>query len=161
MRIHTSSDVTMATVQNAALRAGVRVLSATEHASRKGGHAFNVALSGSNARRTRNGEAHGATWDEWGMFLAAIFDADPAASAGGTYPDAEAFHWATGGRFRELLPAGQCAGRGWAPGKLTSGHLWEWTGDVITGAYYVTTCKRCGAVHRHLSPGYGWADVLS
>lgn len=65
---------------------------------------FDVILEGESGRRTNqrwySGEqgVEAATWDQWGIYLAVIFDADPEAKTD-YYADAEDFHTQTGGRF--------------------------------------------------------------
>ncbi len=51
--------------------------------SRKRDHGFIVYLEGSSPRRSQHDrEAFAATWDEWGMWLAALYDRDPEMIAG-------------------------------------------------------------------------------
>jgi hypothetical protein len=81
MRIHCSNDVTTSTIYAAARHARVDV-TITEHGSRSRDHAFNVKLEGESRRRPNGGASgagsgYAATWDQWGVFLAFIFDVDP------------------------------------------------------------------------------------
>lgn len=77
-----------------------------QHGSRTHERAFEVMLSGSSTTRSQNGgEFFTATWDEWGAFLGALYDADPKARCGGSaerpvYRDADHYRFATGGRFQ-------------------------------------------------------------
>jgi len=50
--------------------------------SRSRAKRFSVRLSGSNKRTTRNLPDKAATWDEWGIFIAAVFKLDPDAKVG-------------------------------------------------------------------------------
>lgn len=126
--------------------AGVR-----HHGSRKRDHAFEVGLLGTSSRSTNSGvygagAGKAATWDEWGMFLGALYEKDPLMFAG-RYQHAAYFHWATGGRFRDLTPAGQ-----------HKNHRWVYSGEVLTASYRVRECK-CGALRRHLTHGVEFSDI--
>lgn len=112
MRIHTYLCKGM--IEAAALKAGVGFERLTLHGSKSRTHAFDVLLSGNGVtggawgNSGTNGAAayKSATWDEWGIFLGYVFDADPTATAA-TYHDADDFHWQTGHRFHGLAPADQ------------------------------------------------------
>jgi hypothetical protein len=58
----------------------------SQHASRSHRYAFEVALRGHGERHTKrpNGSSDGyaATYDDWGWFLAALYDVDPSIKAG-------------------------------------------------------------------------------
>jgi hypothetical protein len=78
----------------------------TEHRSNTHARAFEINLSGSGRHGGQYGnrDAKSATWDEWGVVMAAIFAADLTTRMGGTqerpiYANAEDFHWQTGERF--------------------------------------------------------------
>lgn len=142
MRVHTSA--TRSALYDAAQRAGVVVL-ASRHGSRTHAHAYEVALEGSGARRntgTRGAsDEYGATWDEWGIFLAALYEVDPDARCGGSakrpiYANADDYHWQTGDRFHTLTP-----------GEQHRRHRWEYVGQLLTGAW-LHRCK-CGATKRY------------
>jgi hypothetical protein len=142
MRIHTAAD--SAAMYEAARFAGVS-LAMTRHGSRTHSHAFNVTLEGSSNRRPNPGSGQGgdpdaraATWEEWGMFLARVFAADPAArtTGGGGYDGADDYHWQTGDRFRTLTPNGQ-----------HKRHAWQ------VGTPGEQRCE-CGAVRRWNVAGY-------
>jgi len=135
MRIHTRA--TRQDAHTAARRAGV-LAHVTEHASRTHEHALEVTLEGSAAHMARAGTAdfHAGTWDEWGIFLAALYEVDPGARCGGTvkrpfYADADTFHMLTGWRFESLTP-----------GEQHARHRWDWAGVPRE-----LECK-CGAVRR-------------
>jgi hypothetical protein len=89
----------------------------TAHGSRSRHHAFNVNLS-SDAGRDRNGRKRrlensgqygagynfAATYDEWGYWLAELFERDPDMTAT-YYKSREDFHAQTGGKYRVEVPA--------------------------------------------------------
>jgi hypothetical protein len=130
MMIHTNLDraVLIATARHIA---GVRFERLDESGSRTHARKFDVILSGSSGRRAGWGADHeAATWDEWGIFLNAIFALDPDARAAGYYEAREQFRWATGHRFDTLTPADQ-----------HRRHRW------IVGVPYQQTCA-CGAIKR-------------
>lgn len=134
MRIHTT--VTEAEVYAAARLARVDLATFARHGSRKSDHAFEVKLEGESRQRPNGGESgagsgYAATWDQWGVFLAAIFRADPAASCW-AYTDEQDFHWQTDDRFAlEGFPA-----------DAHGDHTWR------VGAPYEQACTRCTAVRR-------------
>lgn len=127
MRIHTDtimvSDVYRATAANGMTGVSVDVM---EHGSHSRARSFEVSLEGTGTRRKNTGRYGGpaddgtyaATWDEWGIFLAYLFNVDPKAWAGGTrkrpiYDGRADFHAATGGRFRTLEQADQHKNHRW------------------------------------------------
>lgn len=130
MRIH-ANNLTVADIHNAAEHLGIRV---SEHGSRKRNRAFEVALYGSSFRRTQDGSGQAATWDEWGDFLAALFDADDSVTVPRIYESPDHFHWATGARYMGEYES-------------HSNHKWEYEGECVTGSYSVHKCK-CGAIRR-------------
>lgn len=128
---------------------GVRV-DVMAHGSRSHTRSLEVKLTGTSGRRPNPGtggryptDDHAATWDEWGMFLTRLYDADPAMVCGSVsrpiYAGAEHFNWATGNRYNDLTPEDQ--------------HRWEHAGSAATGRYSVSECK-CGAIRRHGSASY-------
>lgn len=103
MRIH-SNTLTQNDLTIAVNLAGAWFIKRTEHKSRKRSHAFEVALSGDAAHRSQaDRDEYGATWDQWGIFLAALFDRDPSMVTP-DYRDAADFHFQTHERFRDGLP---------------------------------------------------------
>lgn len=84
MKIHTD-NISYATVRQAAAIAGVDCI-IEARGSRKRDHAFEVALSGSSRYATESKlflhPVQGATWDEWGVFIDALFTAEPTAIIG-------------------------------------------------------------------------------
>lgn len=141
MRLHASADVTAQTIQAATTAAGMRGVhaTATRHGSRTHAQAWEVSLTGTSSRRPNSGRGgadgddYAATWDEWGMFLAALYAVDPTMRAGSgkhpAYVNAEDFHAITRGRFLSLTAPYQHGG---------GGHRWERVSDVAT-------CKTCEA----------------
>lgn len=103
MRIH--SDTLTAIQIHSLVPVTAYVGKLSRHGSRKRDHAFEVNLGGSGKTGGQWGQQNGkaATWDEWGMFLAALYEADPEAVTP-YYTDADDFHHVTGDRFRTLTP---------------------------------------------------------
>ena len=132
MRIH--SDSIRVSDLNAAARAARVDMEFTTHGSRKRDHAFNVNLTGESKRRPNRNHASdefAATWDQWGVFLAALFDVDPNASM--TYYDGSAdFHYRTAHRFAS----------GW-PKDAHGDHRFKYDGIP-----YEQSCTKCSAVQR-------------
>lgn len=171
MRIHTDTLTAHDIVRSAAARGmsdvraertiGVHA-SLTMHRSLSRRHAFDVRLTGTSSRRP-NGwdpqwwdDVHAATWDEWGMFLATLFDLDPNAIVGSVkhpiYAGREHFHAVTRGRFK-MLTADQQHGR--------AGHRWDSANrytTFVSGAadgvirVNVTPCVSCDAETCHVDP---------
>jgi hypothetical protein len=109
MRIH-SDHLTTSDVYRAARHARVDVVELTEHKSQSRDHSFNVKLEGESRRRPNGGASgkgyasgYAATWDQWGVFLAILFDIDPAAICGTAkrpiYADRVDYQRNTNGRF--------------------------------------------------------------
>ena len=136
MRLHsnvlTAADVYVATMGLRGVYATV-----TAHGSRSHKLALEVRLEGNGyARNSGNYGADsyetGATWDEWGAVMGALYEVDPAALWGSvkrpTYRDADHFHALYADRFKG----------GTLPADTHKRHVWEW----VRGA---ATCKRCSA----------------
>lgn len=85
-------------------------------------------------RRVGQSGLRGITWDEWGIILNALFDADPDMKAT-YYESASDFHYVTGTRFADLTWEEQ-HGR----------HRWEFK------AADLHECE-CGASRRHIPAG--------
>ena len=137
MRIHTDT-LTSTDIYAATRAAGMTGVSATftSHGSRKRDHAFNVNLTGTSSRPLNTGKYGAdqsgdtaATWDEWGMFLAALYAVDPDMDAT-YYADAADFHRQTGDRFLNLTAPYQ-----------HENHNWVYDANIIGQA-----CKSCEAV---------------
>jgi hypothetical protein len=159
MRIH-GNKITDATLAHALASHGMTGVTAimSAHGSRSRARAYEVQLRGTSPRRPNSGGYgpldtasgdHAATWDEWGMFLAAVFAADPSVTVPRVYDSAEHFHWATGDRFRTLTAADQ----------HRTGHRWEYTGESVTGAYSVSRCRGCDAMVRDVAYGRTFAEL--
>jgi hypothetical protein len=153
MRIH-SDLLSVQDFADAARRAGVTVVGNLGiHRSQSRTQAFTFTLSGNG----RNGGQWGnqphktATWDEWGIVFAHLFDVDPLAHTGKwPYQSGEHFDWATGGRFRTLTPASQHLR-----------HKWNRAlGPSLTGSYYVSECD-CGAIQRVMADGRRFGELVS
>ena len=101
MRIHTSV-LTMSDIHEAARVARVDFGRLNEHGSRTRARAFDVTLTGESRRRPNdrgsNPGAYAATWDQWGVFLAVLFDRDPAMVTP-YYSDRDDFERKTAYRF--------------------------------------------------------------
>lgn len=159
MRIH-SDILTEADIYAAAKAAGDAVhVKMTERGSRKRARAFNVDLTGTSSRAPGHGRGEpgdkAATWDEWGIFLATLFNRDGAATVPGVYESGEHFHWATGNRFLTLRPSEQHDG---------AGHKWSRAYPNLTGAYMVAEClgrkgHHCSATVRQMAYGHTFAEI--
>lgn len=149
MRIHTdnAAQVEAAIRDAAAARRGVYIERLTTHRSRKRAGALDFALSGTSNRNTQSGKYKAATWDEWGVVLAAAFAADPNADAT-YYQGADHYHWMTGDRFHDGMPADTHAQ-----------HRWDVQGRSLTGTYTISKCTKCSAHSRRVAYGHTWAEI--
>lgn len=147
MRVH-SKIITIRDIHRATENLPGVYASVSEHGSRTHGTAFEVSLEGNGyARNTGNrGAAHpiydeapkGATWDEWGAFLAALYQVDPDAVWGSVkrpvYRNENHFDHVTNSRFTE------------APGHLPKDthkrHNWQFT------IPREQECSKCSAIRR-------------
>lgn len=142
MRIHTSLNYRQMRDVARVSGAPVSFEKLEELGSRTHDRAFEVALSGTGGKPGfARGDWQAATWDEWGAFFGALYDADIDARCGGSvehpvYRDAEHFHFKTGSRFRNY------AARGYLPTDTHARHLWEYTGNGFA-------CKKCTAARPH------------
>lgn len=144
MRLHTNLDEN--TIRGAARLAGAGLLRLSHFRSRSANHGWDVVLSGHGITGGQYGTLDGktASWDEWGIFLAALYWRNPSARLG-PYLHADHFTWSTMGRYEALSPADQ--------------HLrHKWRYDHHTAAYTAAECP-CGAGRRALLPKRSWADV--
>jgi hypothetical protein len=143
MRIH-SDHLTRQDIADALTAAGPGV--SADDIARKGSRsrrqAWDVYLFGTSSNRPNNrdhsADEYAATWDEWGIVLGYLFRVDPSATVPGVYLNGDHFRWVTGGRFDTLTPA-----------EGHKRHRWTYSGDSVTGSYYVHACT-CGAVTRRL-----------
>jgi hypothetical protein len=116
MRIHTDK-ITFADLYRAAVNvtahrhATVYVDGLTLHASRSRRAAWEVKLTGDGTHSRRRA----ATWDQWGWFLAHLFDVDPEMIVGTpgrpTYASADDFHARTDDKFRAGQSVAELASR--------------------------------------------------
>lgn len=142
MRIH-ANTLTTSEIYKAARIARVEIEHLTEHGSRKRTHAFEVKLSGESRRRPNNNGVHGdvfaATWDQWGVFLACLFDADNSITIPTAYDDRETFQYRTDARFVKV-------GGGWDnywPADAHGDHTFRYAGIP-----YTQSCTKCSATQR-------------
>lgn len=82
----------------------------SQHGSRSHERAFEVSLEGNGYRKNTGqygaSDEYGATWDEWGVFLARLFDIDANMVAGPVkrpvYASGYDYHAKTNDRFADL-----------------------------------------------------------
>lgn len=106
MRIHTNHPLPDSIFTNARQAAGVQHEKYSHHGSRTHATAREVILTGDSNRATNQRHAwphdeytpRAASWDQWGIYLAFIFEQDPTARMT-YYRSAEHFHEVTGNRF--------------------------------------------------------------
>lgn len=135
MRIH-SDILTNADIDKAMTATGMANVNGqvSIHGSRSRAQAFNVLLTGNSTHRPNSGKAgaqnddYAATWDEWGIFLNALYAIDPNLVTP-YYADANDFHRKTVNRFTTLQWAEQCRSH-------------KWVYDFSLGGH---TCKKCHA----------------
>lgn len=153
MRIHTNT-LTRVDVLEAAAAADAVAVALIDHGSRKRDHAFDVKLEGSETTRSRRrpnggpsgvGTGYAATWDQWGVFLAVLFERDPSTLT--TY-DADVEHFArrTGGRFTQRALV-----MGSGLGYIAAGFPSDYHGDHVfryAGVIAAQSCTKCSAVQR-------------
>jgi hypothetical protein len=114
MRIHTSACINH--FRAAARCAGVSFERLEHHGSRSDLQAFDVVLNGSGRNHPWGRDYQAATWDEWGMFLAEVFNYDPNAKAGNAYIGRSDFRDKTCNRFDTLTPRHQHRNHRWSHG---------------------------------------------
>lgn len=139
MRIHTDKQASVIGAIFAATRKlpGVHA-SVVPHGSRSRKGAVELRLEGNGGHRnsgTNGADTYeqAATWDEWGVVLAHIFEVDPDAIMGSakrpTYADARHFHIVTAERFGDLE----------LPEDTHKRHNWEFTEP------FERKCTKCSA----------------
>lgn len=134
MRIHSNTLTSLDIYRAADALPGVYVQVETR-GSRSHSGAFEVRLEGTSSRLTMDKQGQAATWDEWGVFIAAIYEVDPVAVFGSVktpnYRDSAHFHAVTRYRFdADALPS-----------DTHQQHKWDYVGGV-------NQCTKCSA---------GWA----
>lgn len=108
MKIHLNHHLPESLLREARIAAGVYTVRCKKSGSRTHQVKYDVILEGESGRRTNQRwgmdetGVEAATWDQWGIYLAVIFEADPTAKTD-FYKDAEDFHRQTGGRFERLV----------------------------------------------------------
>ena len=104
----------------------------TKHGSRARNVAYEVRLTGTSTRRTMDNTDQAATWDEWGVFFARLYNLDIHAISGSAktpnYADSKDFHTKTGYRFASLE----------MPADTHQQHRWDWDGQTLA-------CSKCSA----------------
>jgi len=112
----------------------------TGHGSRDFARAFEVRLEGNGYARNSgtsggSGYENGATWDEWGAFIAALYWLDTGGRWGAkgspVYKGYDDFHYRTGSRFEDSP--------GHLPADTHKRHKWEWN-------WGNADCTKCSAV---------------
>lgn len=125
MRIH-SNTLTPSDVYEAVRDLRGVMADVSEHGSRTRQGALEVRLTGTSPYRTMNGQDQAATWDEWGVVMARLFEIDPEAVMG--KEDRDGFDYRTGGRFAALE----------LPKDTHSRHSWQYEGP---GKWACTKCN--------------------
>lgn len=161
MRIHTTLDYLQMLELTRASGAPIGFERIEEHGSQTHARAFEVRLTGTGGRSNTglygSGDYSGATWDEWGAFFGALFEADPTARCGGTakrptYANADHYHFETGDRFRRRVEVVSRHDSGaiertrvtHLPADTHPRHGWVYQDGAMlgTGSY---KCRRCSA----------------
>lgn len=97
MRIHTELSA-MHIINIANSVPGVSIAHIKRHGSRKRRVGIEVRLWGTSPRRTMSKDGYAATWDEWGVFISKVFEADSDAIVG-DYKTRDMFEEITRWRF--------------------------------------------------------------
>lgn len=144
MRIH-SDTLTDRDMMDAARIARVHFDRYLNTGSRSRHHGFDITLTGESRRRPNGGnrgagDDYAATWDQWGVFLAVLFDRDETMIAT-YYADAAEFHYKTDCRFEPVFnDAGTPM---YWPNDAHGDHTFRFSGTP--GAHQ---CTKCSAVQR-------------
>lgn len=153
MRIH-SDVLKFSDIHDAARIARVDVVKLSDHGSRRRSQAFDVKLEGESRRRPNGGSSgagsgYAATWDQWGVFLAVLFERDPEMLTP-YYTDAENFADRTADRFgapEVVMGSGgyreEFKAYGW-PEDAHGDHKFEYAGQPR-----VFECRKCSATQRY------------
>lgn len=153
MRIH-SDSLSYGDLEGAARRAGVTIVNFHLRGSRSRDHALDVTLSGTGKHGGQwgNTEYRSATFDEWGLFIQALYRKDPDALIG-PYRSAEHFTWIFEGRYAELIQMTELSREQFMCRK----HRWENFVKPIPGTRArADECAKCGAVMHTLPVGTTW-----
>lgn len=144
MRIHTSLSRTDMRDILRTSGAPIDYESISRHDSRTHPRAFEVRLTAHDGSAS---DWRNTTWDEWGAFLGALFDADPDARCGSnakrpTYANATDFHQKTADRFRPRWVDIDTfkAHRTYLPRDAHSRHHWKYVPNAAT-----FICTKCTA----------------
>lgn len=148
MKIRTS--IAQSEMRNIARAVGVTFSRCIVGGARSHAASYDIVLSGSGRRRNCEGDV-GATWDEWGAFLARIFAVDPSTTTG-VYRNSAHFTWSTNDRYNLGNPEGTSC----------PDHKWQYEGSSPGNSYQVHSCaKNCGATRRFATPDYVKENFLS
>ena len=138
MRIH-GDHIMTGDIYAAAELARVTLDRTTMHNSRSRGQAFDITLTGESKRRPNGGtvnrlvhnpDAYAATWDQWGVFLAYLFEHDTTLTIPRVYEDVDQFNHKTDFRFED----------GW-PNDAHGDHTFRYSGTPRQ-----QECSKCTAV---------------
>lgn len=129
MRIH-GSHIKTGDIYAAAELARVTLDKTTMHNSRSRGQAFDITLSGESRRHQNGGPNKAATWDQWGVFLAYLFEHDTTLTIPRVYEDVDQFNYRTDFRFED----------GW-PNDAHGDHTFRYSGTPRQ-----QECSKCTAV---------------
>lgn len=127
MRIHSDYLTPRDIVDSLADLPGVTLYSFSEHGSRKRDHAIEIALHGTSPYQTMGRTGKAATWDEWGVLMARLFNLDANAIIG--HEGRHEFERRTMGRFDDMV----------LPDDTHARHDWEYSG----GGH---ACSKCSAI---------------
>lgn len=133
MRIH-GNNITDAALVTANRHAGT-TMTYSHHGSRSRTGAVEVSLRGNSRRAPMGGDTSNgmaATWDQWGVFLAALFLLDSTMTVPRVYTDETDFHRKTASRFI----------KGW-PTDAHGDHKFRYSGTPNQ-----QNCTKCSAVVR-------------
>ena len=135
MRIHSNlpEHEFVDTLNDARKASGVRFEKRTWHGSRTHERAVEVLLEGESGRAANNRHSHyveAATWDQWGIFLAVLYEADPTILCGlatyPTYANDEDFNNKTGARFDRCAGGESTVLSQDSPDYKITAHRWEY-----------------------------------
>lgn len=128
MRFH-ANNLTMTDVATAAARAGVTFTIST-HGSRSRRAAYEIALQGDSNRSNASNTGKAATWDQWGVFIDMLFEADDSLTIPRAYENRFQFDFRTSYRFED----------GEVPTDMHGDHKFEFI------APFMFQCTKCSAV---------------